>query len=76
MARIHPLSDVMSQNIGNETNICQFCVVFPQARIGDNCNICANVLIENDVIIGNIAVGFSALLRYVLINFGWNTRVE
>ena len=30
-----------------------FCVVFPQARIGDNCNICANVLIENDVIIGN-----------------------
>ena len=24
-----------------------------QARIGDNCNICANVLIENDVIIGN-----------------------
>ena len=53
MARIHPLSDVMSQNIGNETNIWQFCVVFPQARIGDNCNICANVLIENDVIIGN-----------------------
>ena len=51
MARIHPLSDVMSQNIGNETNIWQFCVVFPQARIGDNCNICANVLIENDVII-------------------------
>lgn len=37
----------------NETNIWQFCVVFPQARIGDNCNICANVLIENDVIIGN-----------------------
>ena len=29
MARIHPLSDVMSQNIGNETNIWQFCVVFP-----------------------------------------------
>ena len=26
MARIHPLSDVMSQNIGNETNIWQFCV--------------------------------------------------
>lgn len=50
---IHPLSDVKSENIGENTNIWQFCVVFPQARIGDNCNICANVLIENDVIIGN-----------------------
>lgn len=50
---IHKLSDVQSQNIGEKTNIWQFCVVLPQARIGENCNICAHVLIENDVVIGN-----------------------
>ncbi|MBU3836757.1 MAG: N-acetyltransferase [Candidatus Phocaeicola faecigallinarum] len=53
MNRIHPLSDVKSNNIGIDTNIWQFCVVFPNAIIGNNCNICANVLIENDVVIGN-----------------------
>lgn len=51
--KIHPLSDVKSENIGEGTNIWQFCVVFPNAVIGKNCNICANVLIENDVIIGD-----------------------
>lgn len=50
---IHPLSDVKSQNIGNDTRIWQFSVVFPNARIGKNCNICAHTLIENDVTIGN-----------------------
>ena len=50
---IHPLSDCKSNNIGKNTNIWQFCVVFPDAKIGDNCNICTNVLIENDVVIGN-----------------------
>lgn len=50
---IHPLSDVRTTNIGSGTNIWQFCVVFPQAEIGEECNICANVIIENDVKIGN-----------------------
>lgn len=50
---IHPISDVQSQYIGEGTRIWQFCVVFPAARIGKNCNICAHVLIENDVIIGD-----------------------
>lgn len=50
---IHILSDVKSSRIGDGTNIWQFCVVFPDAVIGENCNICANVLIENDVSIGN-----------------------
>lgn len=50
---IHHLSDCKSNNIGKNTNIWQFCVVFPEAKIGDNCNICANVLIENDVSVGN-----------------------
>lgn len=50
---IHPLSDVQSSHVGEGTRIWQFCVVFPHARIGHDCNICANVLIENDVVVGN-----------------------
>lgn len=50
---IHPLSDVQTNNIGEETNIWQFCVVLPGAKIGKNCNICSNCFIENDVVIGN-----------------------
>jgi len=50
---IHPLADVKSIKIGENTTIWQFCVVFENAVIGDNCNICAQVLIENDVSIGN-----------------------
>lgn len=48
---IHPLSDVQSKNIGDNTNIWQFCVVLKDAKIGKNCNINAQVLIENDVLI-------------------------
>ncbi len=48
---ISNLSDVKSKNIGNNTNIWQFCVVLENAQIGNNCNINANVFIENDVII-------------------------
>ena len=50
---IHPLCDCKSSNVPWSTNIWQFCVVFPGAKIGEHCNICANVLIENEVTIGN-----------------------
>lgn len=50
---IHPLSDVQSKNIGENTNVWQFCVILPGAIIGDNCNICSHCFIENDVKIGN-----------------------
>ena len=53
MSFIHPLADVQSKNIGEDTKIWQFCVVLPNAIIGNNCNINAQVLIENDVIIGD-----------------------
>lgn len=49
----HPLSDVQSSCIGEGTRIWQFVVILPGARIGKDCNICANVFIENDVIVGN-----------------------
>ena len=50
---IHPLADVQSVNIGNNTRIWQFVVVLQGAKIGQECNICSHCLIENDVVIGN-----------------------
>lgn len=50
---IHPLSDVMSTTIGQKTKVWQYSVILPEAVIGENCNICAHTLIENDVVIGN-----------------------
>lgn len=50
---IHPLSDVQSKIIGEGTKIWQFVVVLGGAQIGKNCNVCANALIENDVVIGD-----------------------
>jgi acetyltransferase-like isoleucine patch superfamily enzyme/dTDP-4-dehydrorhamnose 3,5-epimerase-like enzyme len=50
---IHPLSDIQTKYIGIDTRIWQFCVVLENAKIGANCNICAQVLIENDVVIGD-----------------------
>lgn len=50
---IHRLADCMNACVPESTNIWQFCVVFPNCKIGERCNICAHVLIENDVIIGN-----------------------
>jgi len=50
---LHKLADIQSKNIGKNTSIWQFCVVLPNAVIGDDCNICANCFIENDVVVGN-----------------------
>ena len=49
---IHELSDCKAI-IPETTNVWQFCVVLPKAKIGENCNICSHCLIENDVKIGN-----------------------
>jgi len=53
MPQIHNLADVKTSNIGAGTKIWQFSVIFKDAIIGMNCNICAHTLIENDVKIGN-----------------------
>ncbi len=53
MIFIHPLADVHSSNIGENTNVWQYCVVLQNAVIGKNCNINCHVLIENDVKIGD-----------------------
>lgn len=49
---IHPLTDCKAY-IPESTNVWQFCVVFPNAKVGSNCNICSHCLIENDVVIGD-----------------------
>lgn len=51
--KIHPLSDVQTDKIGDHTSVWQFCVILKNAQIGKNCNINCNVLIENDVLIGD-----------------------
>ena len=50
---IHPLAEVQSEHIGEGTNIWQFVVVLPKARIGNSCNVCSHCFIENDVKVGN-----------------------
>lgn len=50
---IHPLSDCQSTNVPATSNIWQYVVVLPKAKIGENCNICAHCFIENDVVVGN-----------------------
>lgn len=50
---IHPLADVQCRNIGHGTRIWQYVVILERAHIGNNCNVCSHVLIENDVLIGN-----------------------
>jgi fructoselysine-6-P-deglycase FrlB-like protein len=54
---IHPLSDVQSKNVGSGSRVWQFSVILSRAIIGENCNICAHTLIENDVVIGIAASG-------------------
>ena len=50
---VHALADVQSQAIGPGTRIWQFVVILPGARIGRDCNINAQCLIEGDVIVGD-----------------------
>lgn len=53
MSRIHPSADVQTAAVGYGTQIWQYVVVLPGARIGRDCNINAHCLVENDVVIGD-----------------------
>lgn len=50
---LHELADVQTIKIGSNSRIWQFVVILPEARIGQDCNICSHCLIENDVILGD-----------------------
>ena len=49
---VHPSSDCKA-SIPISSNVWQYCVILPNAKIGNFCNICAHCFIENDVVIGN-----------------------
>ncbi|HEU4391617.1 MAG TPA: WxcM-like domain-containing protein [Blastocatellia bacterium] len=49
----HPAAIVESNNIGSRTRIWAFAHVLPGAVIGEDCNICDHVFIENNVRIGD-----------------------
>jgi acetyltransferase-like isoleucine patch superfamily enzyme/dTDP-4-dehydrorhamnose 3,5-epimerase-like enzyme len=49
----HPNSIVESENIGRDTRIWAFVHILPQAVIGEDCNLCDHIFVENDVIIGD-----------------------
>lgn len=53
MSAIHPLADVQSNSIGENTRIWQFVVILPGASIGSDCNVCSHCFIENDVLVGD-----------------------
>ncbi len=50
---IHHKADVAECHIGSGTKIWQFVVILKGAQIGIDCNICAHVLIEGDVGLGD-----------------------
>src|SRR5689334_1854881 len=49
----HAAALVESANVGARTRIWAFAHVLPGAIIGEDCNICDHVFIENDVKVGN-----------------------
>lgn len=49
----HPQALVESEDIGDNTRIWAFAHILPGAHIGSDCNICDNVFIENDVMVGD-----------------------
>jgi UDP-2-acetamido-3-amino-2,3-dideoxy-glucuronate N-acetyltransferase len=49
----HPQALVESANIGDDTKVWAFAHILPGAQIGQDCNICDHVFIENDVKIGD-----------------------
>lgn len=50
---IHPQALCESTHIGDGTRVYAFAHILAGARIGQDCNICDGVFIENDVVVGN-----------------------
>lgn len=51
--KIHPLADVQTPALGENSFVWQFAVILKGAVIGSNCNINCHTFIENDVVIGD-----------------------
>jgi UDP-2-acetamido-3-amino-2,3-dideoxy-glucuronate N-acetyltransferase len=50
---VHPRAIVESPRIGRGTRVWAFAHILPGAAIGEDCNICDGVFVENDVIVGD-----------------------
>ncbi len=50
---IHPQAICETKQIGAKTRVWAFAHILPAAKIGENCNICDHVFIENDVCVGD-----------------------
>lgn len=50
---VHERALCESADIGKGTRVWAFAHILPKARVGAECNICDNVFIENDVIVGD-----------------------
>lgn len=53
MSFIHPLADVAECTLGEGTKVWQYVVILKGAEIGRDCNICAQTMIEGDVVVGD-----------------------
>ena len=49
----HPQALVESESIGANTRIWAFTHILPGAQIGEDCNFCDHVFVENNVVIGD-----------------------
>jgi UDP-2-acetamido-3-amino-2,3-dideoxy-glucuronate N-acetyltransferase len=49
----HPNALIETKNIGKSTRIWAFVHILPGAKIGEDCNLCDHVFIEDDVTIGD-----------------------
>ncbi|MBI1321591.1 isomerase [bacterium] len=50
---VHPNAICESDRIGNRTRVWAFVHILPGAVIGEDCNVCDHVFIENDVVVGD-----------------------
>lgn len=50
---VHANALCESKNVGEGTRVWAFAHILPGARLGKDCNVCDNVFIENDVVVGD-----------------------
>lgn len=50
---VHPRGLCESQSVGRGTRVWAFAHVLPKAEVGEDCNLCDGVFVENDVRLGN-----------------------
>ena len=72
---IHPQALCESQHVGDNTRVWAFAHVLPGAVIGDDCNICDGVFIENDVIVGDNVTVKSGVQLWDGVRLGNNVFV-